>query len=68
MANALPGLPTLHVTTRALRNTPVPMMFATLTEIAAISPRPRMSWVCSGCTGFSNYLVQVELSRIELFS
>src|SRR5438874_7077847 len=41
---ALPGVPTLHVITRALRNTPVPMTFATLTEIAATKPRPRMSW------------------------
>src|SRR6266545_4732625 len=41
---ALPGVPTLQVITRALRNTPVPMTFATLTEIAATKPRPRINW------------------------
>src|SRR5438552_914352 len=42
--NALPGVPTLQVITRAFKNTPVPMTFATLTAIAAIKPRPRTSW------------------------
>src|SRR5713226_5384028 len=42
--SALPGVPTLQVITRALRKTPVPITFATLTEIAAIRPRPRTSW------------------------
>src|SRR5205807_6198203 len=49
---ALPGVPTLHVITRAFRNTPVPMTFATLTEIAATSPRPRMSSVWFEVSGF----------------
>src|ERR1044072_7511826 len=47
--SALPGVPTLHVITRAFRNTPVTMMLSTLTEMAAISPRPRTSCVCSFC-------------------
>src|SRR5581483_9297552 len=42
--SAMPGVPTLQVITRALRNTPVPITFATLTEIAAINPKPRTSW------------------------
>ena len=49
---ALPGVPTLQVITRALRNTPVPMTFATLTEIAAIKPSPRISSVCFEVSGF----------------
>src|ERR1043165_8643954 len=56
--SALPGVPTLHVMTRAFRNTPVPMMLATLTEMAAISPRPRMSCVCSACIGFYPQITQ----------
>ena len=58
--SALPGVPTLHVITRALRNTPVPMMLATLTEIAAISPSPRMSCVCSVCI-FIRHKIRVNL-------
>lgn len=49
---ALPGVPTLQVITRALRNTPVPMTLATLTEIAAIRPSPRISSVCFEVSGF----------------
>src|SRR5688572_25887536 len=60
-ASAFPGLPTLHVITRAFKNTPVPMMLATLTEMAAISPRPRMSCLCSVCIvlghGFNPWLI-----------
>jgi len=38
-----PGEPTLHVITRAFKNTPVPITFPMITEIAATSPRPRTS-------------------------
>ena len=37
------GLPTLHVITRALRKTPVPITFPMITETAASSPRPRIN-------------------------
>jgi hypothetical protein len=36
-----PGVPTLHVITRAFRKTPVPIMFAMFTEVAAVRPSPR---------------------------
>src|ERR1043166_6055543 len=64
--SALPGVPTLHVMTRALRKTPVPMMFATLTEIAAISPRPRMSCVCSLCIRFIHRLHRCYFAICEI--
>jgi hypothetical protein len=40
---AIFGLPTLQVMTRDFRKTPVPIMFETLTEIAAHIPTPRIS-------------------------
>src|SRR2546425_12949281 len=42
--SAIIGVPVLQVITRALIKTPVPIMLATLTEIAAVRPRPRTSW------------------------
>ncbi len=38
-----PALPTLQVMTRVLRNTPAPIMFVTLTAMAAHMPTPRVS-------------------------
>src|SRR5580693_4427685 len=37
------ALPTLQVMTRVLRNTPVPIMLATLTAVAAHGPTPRVN-------------------------
>jgi hypothetical protein len=37
------ALPTLQVMTRVFRNTPAPIMFETLMEIAAHIPTPRIS-------------------------
>src|SRR3954451_12885973 len=45
------GEPTLQVITRVLRNTPVPIMLAMLTEVAATSPRPRTREVESRASG-----------------
>src|SRR5688572_1764115 len=45
-----PGEPTLQVITRDLRKTPVPITLPTTMEVAAITPRPRMS-VESFCVG-----------------
>jgi hypothetical protein len=37
------ALPTLQVMTRVFKKTPAPIMFETLTEIAAHIPTPRIS-------------------------
>jgi hypothetical protein len=42
-AKTIFGLPTLQVITRVFRNTPVPIMLATFTAMAAQAPMPRMS-------------------------
>src|SRR2546425_10010419 len=67
---AIPGVPTLHVMTRAFRNTPVPITFATLTEMAAIKPRPRISWPLVsfefGVSSFEFITPLVLLNQVEL--
>ena len=40
----IPGLPTLQVITRAFRKTPLPMTSLIRIDVAAIRPRPRMTW------------------------
>src|SRR5687768_15510461 len=44
----IPGVSTLHVITRALRNTPVPMTPPTTMAVAGRSPRPRTSVTPAG--------------------
>ncbi len=41
--STFPGVPTLHVITRAFRKTPVPMTFPMMIDTAATSPSPRTS-------------------------
>src|SRR5436309_3039543 len=47
-----PGVPTLHVITRALRNTPVPMTSPITIAVAASRPSPRTSVILTLSRGF----------------
>jgi hypothetical protein len=56
----MPGVPTLHVITRAFKKTPVPMTLPITMEAAATKVKPRMSVTLLGASFDIFYFVRIS--------